>query len=183
MLIRMSFQTVGEVVQGASYYFSKPGLEGGGNNFVGPICAAVHKNGDIYVGSIHDSGWLGGRNTGAIERIRFSGNLPNGIRELRATPDGFEIDFVKPLPTDKLSNTDNYSISGYTRNWKGSYATPDSGRHTLNITKAQATSEGQTVRLTVEQDLRKEHVYEVTVSAAKDLFPATGHYTMKRVPK
>ena len=183
MLIRMSFQTVGEVVQGASYYFSKPGLEGGGHNFVGPICAAVHKNGDIYVGSIHDSGWLGGRNTGAIERIRFSGNLPNGIRELRATSDGFEIDFVKPLPTDKLSNTDNYSISGYTRNWKGSYATPDSGRHTLNITKAQATSEGQTVRLTVEQDLRKEHVYEVTVSAAKDLFPATGHYTMKRVPK
>ena len=182
MLIRMTFQDVGDVVQGASYYFSKPGLEGGGSNFVGPICAAVSETGELYVGSIYDSGWLGGQNTGAIERIRFKGDLPNGIRELRATPDGFEIELVRPIPAEKLKPSDAYSVSTYTRNWKGSYATPDSGRHKVQISQVDVRDDGRVVKLTLGEKLRPEHVYEVTINAAENLFPATGHYTMKQIP-
>lgn len=183
LLVRMSFQTVDGVVQGASYYLSKPGQEGGGPNFVGPICGAVAKNGDIYVGSIHDSGWLGGRNTGAIERIRFHGKLPNGIRELRATPDGFEVDFIREVSPDMLESKDAYSISAYTRSWKGSYATPDSGRHEVPVSKVEVLNGGSRVRLVLAEKLRREYVYEISVGGdTKDLFPATGHYTMKRIP-
>lgn len=182
MLVRMTFQTVDDVVQGAAYYFSKPGLEGGGNNFVGPICAAVSKSGDIYVGSIHDSGWLGGQNTGAIERIRFKGDLPNGIRELRATHDGFEIELLRPISPDKLQAAGAFSVSTYTRNWKGSYATPDSDRHAVEVAGVAVRDRGRVVRLKLDEAHRAEHVYEVTVDAAENLFPATGHYTMKRIP-
>ncbi|MFK7821759.1 MAG: hypothetical protein AB8G99_23815, partial [Planctomycetaceae bacterium] len=182
MLIRMSFQDVGDVVQGAAYYFSKPGLEGGGSNFVGPICAAVAENGDLYIGSIYDSGWLGGQNTGAIERLRFNGKLPNGIRELRATVDGFEIELVRPISPDKLKQQSAYAVSTYTRKWKGGYATPDSGRHEVNISNVTVSDAGRLVRIELGEPLRAEHVYEVTVKAGKHLFPATGHYTMKQIP-
>ena len=183
LLVRMTFQTVDGIVQGASYYLSKPGLEGGGNNFIGPICAAVAKNGDVYVGSIHDSGWLGGRNTGAIERIRFAGNSPNGIREIKATPDGFEIELIDKVAPEILQSTKSYAVSTYTREWKGSYGTPDSGRHQVAVSSVQVSNGGKTVRITLSEKLRQEHVYEITVAGkVGELFPATGHYTMKRIP-
>lgn len=185
MLIRMSFQTVEGVVQGASYYFSRPSQEGGGNNFVGPVAINTAPNGDIYVGSIHDSGWLGGQNTGAIERISFAGNLPNGIRELRATADGFEIELIRPDDSPKLAVSSTYSVSGYTRKWKGSYATPDSNRHTVAISSV-TVDEGRVIKLKLAKPLRVGHVYEVTVTAPDaqlPFFPATGHYSVNRVPQ
>jgi hypothetical protein len=38
---------------------SKPNYPNGDENFLGPINIHVTKSGEIYVGSIHDSGWLG----------------------------------------------------------------------------------------------------------------------------
>ena len=183
MLIRLSFQTVGDTVQGAAYYFSRPGLDGGGENFVGPICAAVAKNGDIYVGSIYDSGWLGGRNTGAIERLRFRDDLPNGIRELRATADGFDVRLCQPVHPADVSPAD-FSIAAYTRKWQGSYATADSSRHPVTVAAVRASDDGRRFRLIAGEELRPGFVYEVTVGGRlQGLFPATGHYTMNRVPQ
>ena len=184
-LVRFSFQQVGDSLQGAAYYFSQPDAGSGGNNFVGPISGAVAPNGDIYIGSIFDSGWLGGRNTGAIERLRVNGPPPLGIKELRARPGGFQIEFTGPIAAQEAADAGNYSISGYTRTWKGGYGTNDSERHKVNVTSVKVDAEKRIVRLEVDQ-LRANFVYEVTVRnlnpSGKKLWPATGHYTMNRVP-
>eukprot|EP00913_Durusdinium_trenchii_P028308 g26536.t1 len=142
-LIRFSLQKVDGVMQGACYAFSKPNSGVGGKNFTGPLCGGVAPDGAIYIGSIYDSGWLGGRNTGDIVRLVPNGKLPNGIRELRATADGFEIEFIQPVNREEATKPASYSISGYTRVWKGSYATPDSGRHTLKVTAAVLSKNGK----------------------------------------
>jgi hypothetical protein len=185
-LVRFSLQEVDGVVQGAAYYFSRPGVGAVDENFLGPLCGAVSPSGDIYVGSIFDSGWLGGRNTGSIVRLRANGQVSAGIRELKATPDGFEIEFTKPMNRKAAGTTSNYTISGYTRVWKGGYATADSGRHKTPVTSADVSPDGKTVRLRVD-GLKSGHVYEVTcgrigLDAKKDLWPATGHYTLHKIP-
>jgi mono/diheme cytochrome c family protein len=185
-LVRFSLQEVSGVTQGAAYYFSRPGVGAVDENFLGPLCGAVSSSGDIYVGSIFDSGWLGGRNTGSIVRLRVGGDIPAGIRELKATPDGFEIDFTKPIDRKAAAVNSNYTISGYTRVWKGGYATADSGRHKANVTSAVVSRDGKTVRLRVG-GLKAGHVYEVTCSRIgsdekQDLWPATGHYTLHKIP-
>ena len=185
-LARFTFQDVGDTIQGASYYFSKPNSGMGGDNFVGPICTAIAPNGDIYIGSIFDSGWEGGRNTGAITRLRRDGPLPNGIRELRATADGFEISFFHGLNPKVAGKASSYTIYGYTRKWQGGYATPDSERHRVNVESAKISSDMKRVRLKVDV-LREGFVYEVgcgRIANTPDggLWPATGHYTMTRIP-
>ena len=187
-LIRFTLQKVGGEYQGACYAFSRPGKGLGKSNFLGPLCGGVAPDGAIYIGSIYDSGWLGGRNTGDIVRLVPNGKLPNGIRELRVTKDGFAIDFIKPVDRTAASKPDNYTISGYTRVWKGSYATPDSGRHTLKVAKAVLSRDGKTVRLTVPGRRAGQYVYDVTCGkiGTKDqseLWPATGYYTLHRIPK
>lgn len=186
-LVRFSLQKVGNTYQGAVYPLSIPptGEQPGG--FQGTLSGAVSPQGDIYIGSIHDSGWLGGLNVGDIVRLRPNGNLPLGLRELRATHRGFTLDFTGPVDAQAAAKTESYSLSAYTRTWQGAYATPDSNRHTLPVLSALVSADRRRVTLTVEK-LRPDYVYEVTCGAihpeaGKPLFPTTGHYTVNVVPQ
>ena len=188
-LIRFSLQKVDGEYQGACYAFSKPNSGVGGKNFTGPLCGGVAPDGAIYIGSIYDSGWLGGRNTGDIVRLVPNGKLPNGIRELRVTKDGFEIEFIRAIDRAKANKPDAYSITGYNRIWKGSYSTPDSNRHTLKVTRIAISKDNKTVRLTVpKRRAGGGYLYEVSVGkigakSQPELFPTTGYYTLHRIPK
>ena len=187
LLIRFTLQEVDGVVQGATYYFTKPIEQATPDNFIGPISVAVSKKGEIYVGSILDSGWLGGQNIGAIAKLTPQKSMPNGIRELKATKDGFQIDFFQTVDAGKAIDPKNYQISGYTREWSGSYATPDKDRHRAEVKSVAVSADGLFVRLKVE-DLREGFVYEVTAQNLErddeqPLFPQTGHYTLHRIPE
>lgn len=185
-LIRFSLQDIGGELQGAVYPFTRGTWDNEAETFLGPMCGAVAHNGDLYIGSIHDSGWLGGMNTGEIVRLRPTGDWPNGIRELRATPDGFELEFLHPVDPFAAGKATNYALSGYTRVWKGSYATEDSGRYEPRIQSVDVSADARIVRLHVDR-LESSFVYDVAVkSISADgqlLFPDIGHYTMNRVPQ
>ena len=187
-LIRFTVQDVDGVLQGASYRFSLPNLdaEAGTSNFIGPISSAVSPKGEIFIGSIWDSGWQGGRNTGGITKLTASlDGLPNGIRELTATANGFVVEFFEPMP-QKIAEASSWSIQGLTRKWGGGYATPDSGQHTLQPRRLKLDSQRR--RLTISVDnLKAGYLYSLTiddaVAAAENLWPAEAHYSMKVVPK
>jgi mono/diheme cytochrome c family protein/glucose/arabinose dehydrogenase len=184
-LVRFTMQEVKGALQGAVYEFTSPKWDKDSDAFLGPICTAVSPDGSLYVGSIFDSGWLGGRNTGEIVKLTPTGEVPNGIREVRAIPGGFEIDFIHPVDPSLAADPANYTLSGYTRVWQGSYATPDSDLHTPTITTAKVSDDARSVTLHVD-DLRAQHVYELNcrpltmVGAA--LRPSSAHYSMNRVP-
>lgn len=187
-LIRFTVQNVDGVLQGASYRFSRPNLdeEAGKSNFIGPICSAVSPTGEIFIGSIWDSGWQGGRNTGGITKLMASPDgLPNGIREVIATADGFVVEFFKPVDPN-IAQATSWSIRGLTRKWGGGYATPDSGQYSLQPRHLALDEDGR--RLTIAVDnLKPEYLYSLTIDEAlakeSALWPAEAHYSMKVVPQ
>lgn len=186
-LMRFTVQDVGGTLQGASYYFSRPNQEAGGANFIGPICSAVAADGAIVIGSIWDSGWQGGQNTGGITRlVPAAGGIPNGIRELTATPFGFEVEFFEPVDTAAASELTSWALQGYTREWGGGYATPDSGRYSLTPKKIEVIDAGKRVQIFVGE-LKAGYVYDVAIdgklAAAAGYWPTAGHYSMKVVPQ
>lgn len=184
-LIRFTTQDVDGVVQGACYRLSRVSEKGGGENFVGPISCTFGRDGSLWIGSIWDSGWQGGSNTGCLERIRPAGDMPNGIREVKTTSDGFEVSFFQPVQITESTKPENWSLQGYTRTWQGSYATPDSDRHALKIRSIQQKAPDTLVLQTSE--LKAGYVYEISVNESLDasriMWPAEAHYTMKKVPK
>jgi len=186
-IIRFTTQEVGETLQGAAYRLSEPNVKDPSKNFTGALSGAVSADGDLYIGSIHDSGWLGGQNLGDIVRLRPNGKLPLGIRELRANPQGFTLSFTAPIDREAAANVENYTISAYTRVWKGGYATPDSGRHKVTVTAADVSADGKEVTLTVDA-LQEKFVYDVACGRIgpdpeKPLWPTVGYYTMTVVPQ
>lgn len=186
-LIRFTIQEVDGVQQGACYRFSQPDLPGGGGNFVGPVASAIGPDGALYIGSIWDSGWQGGANTGSIERLIPDQTIPNGIREIRATATGFEVVFFGPFKDAALlTDAANWSIQGYTRQWSGSYATPDSERYSIVPESIAMSLDGTTATIHA-MPIKAGFVYEIGVSEvikkAESLWPAEGFYSMKVVPK
>jgi len=185
-LIRFTVQEVNGELQGACYRFSLPDQPGGGPNFVGPVASALGPDGALYIGSIWDSGWQGGTNTGAIERLIPGRNLPNGIREIRATTSGFEIVFFDAVDPAVAEKPENWSLQGYTRTWGGSYATPDSDRHALTPHGLTFSPDRRSIQITAGP-LKAGYVYEISLRhpAAADrqpFWPSEGHYTMNQVP-
>ena len=190
-LMRFTIQNVGGILQGASYRFSLPEQEAGRSNFIGPICSAVSPKGELYIGSIWDSGWQGGLNTGGITKLvpdtgPTNGDRPNGIQELTATPTGFEVTFFRPVDPAAATDSASWSIQGYTREWGGSYATPDSGRYSPTVSSIKALDGGKTIRITASE-LKPGHVYDISttgkLTSTEKLWPSEAHYSMKVVPK
>jgi hypothetical protein len=187
-LVRFTMQEVDGALQGAVYEFTSTTWDDENHTFLGPICGGVSPAGDIYIGSIFDSGWLGGRNTGEIVRLRPNGKpLPNGIREVRAIRDGFELQFIHPVDPQAAAQPTNYTVSGYTRVWEGSYATPDSGRYEPRVESVDVSADATTVTLHTSE-LRERYVYDVTCAAIgagdnRSLHPAAAAYTMNRIPR
>lgn len=183
-LVRCSLQEVDGQLQGAVYPLTKFSESTGPDNFLGPIAVAFHPRGDLYVGSLYDSGWLGGLNVGDIVKLTPDVDaLPNGIREVRAIPGGFSIELLRPVDRSRAEQPSAYKIAGYTRVWQGDYATPDSGHHTAEVRAARLSRDGREIQLVVA-GLKAGFVYDIALGeiAATPLWPNVAHYTLTRLP-
>jgi len=181
-LVRMSLQQVGAIIQGAVYPLSWDRPEQG-PSFLGPVSCAVSPNGHIYIGSLRDSGWGGGKNTGEIVRMVPQWNsLPCGIREVRAVADGFVIDFVKPVHPEKANQVTNYVVQSYRRIPTSAYGGPDVDRRVERVASVRLLNDGRRVYLQLGQ-LREGFVYEfhlknLAQDANAPFFPAEAYFTL-----
>lgn len=184
-LIRFSLQEVDGVMQGACYRFSRLPAAGEQSDLLGPIACGFSADGGLWIGSIRDSGWQGAGNIGCLEVLRPRGGSPNGIREIRAVSNGFEVDFFEPLQGGTGDKPEDWDVQSATRVWKGSYATADSERRQVRVTGVELRGEGRTVLLRTGEH-QSGHLYEIRLSqaseAVRQFWPVEGFYSMKRVP-
>ncbi|MBX9653024.1 hypothetical protein K2Y11_05325, partial [bacterium] len=187
-LIRMSLQKVGETYQGCTYPFGEAGRAAieKDETFLGPISLAFAKDGNLYVGSMIDSGWGGGNNRGAIERVRFTGKIPFGIREVRAWSGGFDIDFTGEVDEQFASKAAAYTLSRYRRIHTAGYATPDRDRAPVSIASVRVSENLHSVRLAID-DFQPGYVYDIAVGKlrqeSESTYPAVAFYTLNVVPE
>jgi mono/diheme cytochrome c family protein len=186
-LIRMSLDKVNGEYQGCCYPLSIPpaDVEKG---LLGPIvCAIKPTTGELYVGEIRDSGWGASNNIGQITKIKIEPEkLPCGIAKVRATKNGFVIDFFKPVDRAKAANLDSYAIESYRRESTPAYGGPDIDRRPEKIASASLSEDGKHVTL-VLPELRTRHVYELRLKNLTQgggvFHPDEAHYTLKQVPE
>jgi cytochrome c553 len=185
-LVRMTLQRVGDTFQGAAYPLSIPPSDPQ-RGFLGPLVCAVSPRGELYVGSIRDSGWGAGANVGEIVRVQIQPDkLPCGIAEVQATHDGFQIDFFHPIDRDLAGRIESYTIQSYRREATPAYGSPDRDRRTEKLTDVIVSSDACRVTLKLAE-MRPGFVYELRL---KDLAPGGGafhpaeaYYTLNAVPK
>jgi hypothetical protein len=184
-LIRMTLQRVGDTFQGAAYPLSIPPADPA-RGFQGPLVCAVSPRGELYVGSIRDSGWGAGNNVGEIVRVRVEPDrLPCGIAEVRAVRDGFVIDFFRPVERRLAGRAASYAIESYRREATPAYGGPDRDRRTEKVVGVTVAEDGRRVTLRLGE-LRAGFVYEFRLRnlapGEAEFHPAEAHYTLRVLP-
>lgn len=187
-LVRMSLEKVGDTIQGAAYPFSydQPPT---GPAMLGPISAAVSLDGALVIGNIRDSGWGAGQNTGSVVRMELvESELPAGIREVRATPTGFVVDFTGEIAAGAAADAGNYAIQSYTRESTPAYGGDDKNNRSEAIASVAYDAGKRQAVIELKNELRPDYVYELNLKPlvqdpATPFFPDRAFYTLRTVPK
>lgn len=186
-LIRMSLQHVGDTIQGAAYPLSYD-VPPNGPPMLGPISCAVSPDGAIFIGNLRESGWGAGQNTGSVVRLTLDqDSLPVGIAEVKATGNGFTIQFTGDVSAELANDPAHYAIQSYTRKSTPQYGGDDIDNRSEPIKSLRYDPASRSVAIELE-DMRRGYVYEFNLDRLLEdeqsvFFPARAFYTLRVVPE
>ncbi len=176
-LSRVFLEKVGGEYQGACFPFMS-----GFPSAVVRLCFAP--DGSLFVG-MTNRGWssLGNRAYG-LSRVRFSGEAPFAIREMRAKKDGFDLIFTEPV--DRASLKDAFAMSSFTFNYSSAYGSDEIETEQHKIVDVKSSEDGLSVQLVVE-GLRPLYVHELRTKglrskSGRTLDHPNAWYTLNRLP-
>ncbi len=177
---RIFLEKVNGEYQGASFDFR--------NNFQsGVLRMTWGHDGSLFVGETN-RGWgsAGDKNEG-FQRLMWNGKLPFEMKAVRAMPDGFEIEFTKPVDRASAENPANYMTRSFLYKYHAVYGSPPTNMKDMTIKGIKVSSDGLKVRLAMD-DMRQYYIHELLLEGVVDaerkepLVHSTAYYTLNSIP-
>jgi len=142
--IRRAFlERVDGQLQGALFRHTQ-GLSCGVNRL------ALAADGSLYAGGIGAGGNWNWRGTQyGLQRLRPSGRTAFELREVRAVPDGFELEWTRAIDPAWLADPAHFTLHQWHYEPTGDYGGPKVGSEVLAVTGARPAEDGRGVRITV----------------------------------
>jgi azurin len=140
----------------------------------------------LYVG-MTSRGWpsTGGSLYG-LQKLTWTGKTPFEMKAIRATHDGFRIEFTMPVNRAMASNVSAYTVTGFTYIYHKQYGSPIINKQNCPVQKAEVSADGREVTLTVS-GLRPGYIHEIRLGDIKSasrvpLLHDYAYYTLNRIP-
>jgi cytochrome c551/c552 len=110
------------------------------------------------------------------------------MRTVKAMPDGFEIEFTKPVDKKYAEDISSYNVESFTYKYHAVYGSPMVNilKHTIKGVKV--SNDGMRARIVVN-NLRKEYIHTITLDGVRDkenaysLVHPTVYYTLNNIPE
>ncbi|GAB2932759.1 hypothetical protein GCM10022245_73660 [Streptomyces mayteni] len=180
---RAYLEQVDGAYQGAVFRFTQ-GLEAGVNRIsLGP-------DGAIYAGGIGAGGNWGqeGKLTYGLQKLTPTGDDAFDMREMRATGDGFEVEYTQPLSQETVDAlAESYQVEQWRYVPTAQYGGPKVDEETLTVRSATVSPDGRTVTLDIP-GLKPGHVVHLrsprpfTDAGGQELWNTEAWYTLNRIP-
>jgi hypothetical protein len=176
-LIRVTLERVNGRWQGACYPF-RMGLFSG----VTRVCWGA--DGSLLVGMTNRGWGSRGQGTFGLQRVIWSGKTPFELREMRAVPGGFELEFTSALDPALAADPAHYRLRSYTYELHEEYGSAKMDERELAL--AAVAADGKRVRLSVPE-LRAGYVHQVDLgplrsAAGEPLLHDRAYYTLVEIP-
>ncbi|MBL7813548.1 MAG: hypothetical protein JNL70_00990 [Saprospiraceae bacterium] len=177
---RIFLEKVNGEYQGASFDFR--------NNFQsGVLRMTWGHDGSLFVGETN-RGWgsAGDKNEG-FQRLVWSGKVPFEMKAVRAMPDGFEVEFTKPVDRASAENLASYATRSFLYKYHPVYGSPPTNAKDMTVKGVKVSSDGMKVRLVMD-DLRQYYIHELRLEGVVDaekkeaLVHQTAYYTLNNIP-
>lgn len=180
-LNRVFLEEVNGELQGAAWMF-RSGFQSG------VVRLAWGKDGSLFVGETN-RGWgsAGDANQG-LQRLVWNNRLPFEMRTIKAMPDGFEIEFTKPVDKKYAEDIASYSVESFTYKYHAVYGSPTVNNLKHAIKGVKVSPDGMRARIVVDK-LRRHYIHTITLDGIRDkedsysLVHPTAYYTLNNIPE
>ena len=180
-LSRVFMEKVNGELQGCAWDFR--------NGFQSGIVRMAWANdGSLFVGETNRGWGSAGEANEGLQRLVWNNRIPFEMRTVKAMPDGFEIEFTKPVDKKYAEDIGSYSISSYIYKYQAVYGSPPVNNQSCPVKGVKVSEDGMTVRLIVN-NLRKNYIHVITLDGIRDkensftLVHPTGFYTLNNIPE
>lgn len=153
----------------------------------GVLRMAWAKDGSLFVGETN-RGWgsAGDANEG-LQRLAWNGAIPFEMRTVKAMPDGFEVEFTKPVDRKTAEDLASYKVESFLYKYHAVYGSPTIYKETLPIKGVKVSSDGMKARLVVD-NLRRYYIHQLTLDGVRgsegsySLVHPIAYYTLNNIP-
>ena len=181
MIDRVFMEKVNGEYQGASWAF-RSGFQSG------IVRLAWAKDGSLIAGETNRGWGSAGEASEGLQRLVWNNKIPFEMRAVRAMPDGFEIEFTKPVDKKTAEDIASYSIESYIYKYQAVYGSPPVNTKKCPITGVKVSADGMKARLIVN-NLRRYYIHTINLPGIQDketsfsLVHPTAYYTLNNIPE
>lgn len=180
LISRVFLEKVKGEYQGASFLF-RSGFQSG------VLRMAWAKDGSLFVGETNRGWGSAGEANEGLQRLVWNGQTPFEMRAVRAMPDGFEIEFTKPIDRKSAEDLASYSIESFIYKYHPVYGSPTINKEKHSIKGVKISDDGLKARLVVDK-LRQYYIHQITVDGVRavdgshSLIHPIAYYTLNNIP-
>ncbi len=181
MLSRVMLEEVDGTLQGAAIAF-RSGFRSG------VLRVAWAPDGSLFAGETN-RGWgsAGDANEG-LERLEWTGRTPFEMKTVSARPDGFEVEFTKPVDRESAEDLASYRVESFTYKYHPVYGSPLVDMLSHDIKGVKVSADGLKARFIVD-GLKPNYIHSVSLDGVRDqedgglLLHQTAYYTLTKIPQ
>ncbi|CAN5419062.1 hypothetical protein BH11BAC5_BH11BAC5_53770 [soil metagenome] len=177
---RVFMEKVNGEFQGAAWDF-RSGFQSG------VLRMAWNKDGSLFVGETNRGWGSAGEANDGLQRLVWNNRMPFEMRTVKAMPDGFEIEFTKPVNKKSAEDIASYTVQSYTYKYHPVYGSPVVNTKMHTIKGIQVSADGMKARVVVD-GLRKNYIHQLNATGIIDkdnsyslVHPAV-YYTLNNIP-
>jgi cytochrome c551/c552 len=179
-IMRVVMEKVKGEYQGVAFDF-RAGFQSG------VLRMAWAKDGSLFVGETNRGWGSAGEANEGLQRLVWNGDIPFEMRSVSAKPDGFEIEFTRPVDRKSAEDLASYTVESFTYKYHPVYGSPPVSSEKGAVKGVKISEDGMKARIIVD-NMRRYHIHTITLDGvrAKDrshsLVHATAYYTLNNIP-
>jgi len=145
-------------------------------------------DGSLFVGETNRGWGSAGEANEGLQRLVWNNRIPFEMRKVKAMPDGFEIEFTKPVDKKVAEDIASYKIESFIYKYHAVYGSPPVNNQSCQVKGVKVSADGMTVRLIVS-NLRRYYIHAISLMGIRDkenaytLIHPTGYYTLNNIPE
>jgi glucose/arabinose dehydrogenase/cytochrome c551/c552 len=178
-IMRVALEKINGEYQGVAFDF-RTGFQSG------ILRMSWGHDGSLFVGETNRGWGSAGTTNSGVQRLVWTGNVPMEMKTVHAMPDGFEIEFTKPVNKEIANNLDSYSGRSFIYKYHPVYGSPTVNEEPLNIKGVKVSADGIKVRLLID-NMRQYYLHQINLNGMLSadgvaVLHPVAYYTLNNIP-
>ncbi|MFP4291169.1 MAG: c-type cytochrome [Cyclobacteriaceae bacterium] len=179
-IMRVVMEKVKGEYQGVAFDF-RSGFQSG------VLRMAWAKDGSLFVGETNRGWGSAGSADEGLQRLVWNKQMPFEMKTVRAMPDGFEVEFTRPVDRKTAEDLASYDVYSYVYKYHPVYGSPPVKNENAEVKGVKVSEDGKRARIIVD-GLKQYHIHTIRLAGIRDqekqqpLLHNTAYYTLNNIP-